>query len=106
VNVQKEQKHQDRNAMNTPQTSATSINTHEAIGQTRFRSAVAALASFVGQGLKEAREARRTLKEEGFKALWRKYGWKLFAVVFVYYLIRDLILYVFIPWYLYGKIAG
>ncbi len=37
------------------------------------------------------------IKREGFKALIRKRGWKLFAVIFTYYLIRDLILYVAIP---------
>ena len=45
----------------------------------------------------EVKNARVIMKEEGIKALFRKYGWKLFAIVFTYYLIRDLTLYVFIP---------
>ena len=43
-------------------------------------------------------EARGTFKESGFKGVFRRYGWKIFAVFFFYYLIRDSILYIFIPW--------
>jgi hypothetical protein len=43
----------------------------------------------------------RTLREErhalGWKGLLRKRGWSLVAVVIVFYLIRDLVLYVLIP---------
>ena len=42
-------------------------------------------------------ECRQTFKEGGFRAVFRRYGWKIFAVFFMYYLIRDLILYVLIP---------
>jgi len=37
------------------------------------------------------------VKKEGFKALLVKRGWKVFAVVIGYYVIRDSILYVLIP---------
>jgi hypothetical protein len=37
------------------------------------------------------------VKREGFKALLRKRGWKVFAVVIGYYAVRDTILYIFIP---------
>ena len=37
------------------------------------------------------------LKREGFKALLRERGWKVFAVVIGYYAVRDTILYVLIP---------
>jgi hypothetical protein len=47
-------------------------------------------------------ECRVTFKEGGFKAVVRRYGWKLFAVFFVYYLIRDAIIYLLIP-YLIAK---
>lgn len=47
--------------------------------------------------LLEMKTARLTLRQEGFKAVFRKYGWKLVAVVFCYYLIRDLTLYVLLP---------
>ncbi|MDH3495265.1 MAG: hypothetical protein OER21_00680 [Gemmatimonadota bacterium] len=40
------------------------------------------------------REERRAL---GWGGLLRKRGWKLVAVVVVYYLIRDTILYIVIP---------
>lgn len=44
------------------------------------------------------REARATYREGGFKAVWKRYGWKLFAAFFLYYLIRDSILYILIPY--------
>lgn len=47
-------------------------------------------------------ECRKIFKEGGFKAVINRYGWKIFAVFFVYYLIRDLTLYVLIP-YLVAK---
>lgn len=43
-------------------------------------------------------ELRSTFKEGGFKGVINRYGWKIFAFFFAYYLIRDLTLYVFIPW--------
>lgn len=43
-------------------------------------------------------ECRNTFKSGGFKAVARRYGWKIFAVFFVYYLIRDAILYLLIPY--------
>lgn len=42
-------------------------------------------------------ECLRTFKQGGIKAVIRRYGWKTFALFFIYYLIRDLILYVLIP---------
>ena len=41
-------------------------------------------------------------RKEGFKGLIKKGGWKLLVAFFVFYLIRDLILYVLIP-YLIAK---
>lgn len=37
------------------------------------------------------------VKREGVKALIKKRGWKVFAVVIGYYTIRDTILYILIP---------
>ncbi len=37
--------------------------------------------------------------EHGFKKTVKKYGWKLFATIFIYYLIRDFILYIIIPYF-------
>ena len=38
-------------------------------------------------------------KEHGFKKTLKKYGWILFAIIFLYYLIRDSILYIIIPYF-------
>ena len=38
------------------------------------------------------------VKKEGFKSLLKKRGWKVFAVVVGYYVIRDTILYILIPY--------
>lgn len=48
--------------------------------------------------MRTLREFRQTLRESGIKGAFRRYGWKLFAALFVYYLIRDLTLYVAIPY--------
>ena len=45
----------------------------------------------------EAREARKILRTQGFKALFRRYGWKLIAGIFAYYIVRDVTLYIIIP---------
>ena len=50
----------------------------------------------------KGKEYRQVLKEQGFKGLVKKYGWKLVVAVFIYYLIRDSILYILIP-YLIAK---
>lgn len=42
-------------------------------------------------------ELRHDFKTIGIKATFKKHGWKLFAVFFFYYLIRDSILYILIP---------
>ncbi len=38
-------------------------------------------------------------KEHGFKKTVKKFGWKLFGIIFLYYLIRDSILYIIIPYF-------
>ena len=50
----------------------------------------------------KGKEYREVFKEQGFKGLVKKYGWKLVLAVFMYYLIRDSILYILIP-YLIAK---
>lgn len=47
---------------------------------------------------KFARDARRIFKEGGFRAVVKRYGWRVFAAFFIYYLIRDSILYLLIPY--------
>ena len=38
------------------------------------------------------------VKKEGFKSLLKKRGWKVFAVVVGYYLVRDSIVYIIVPY--------
>jgi len=45
-----------------------------------------------------ASEGRKTLKESGVKGLLRRYGWKVLALVLVYYLVRDTLLYLILPY--------
>jgi hypothetical protein len=45
-------------------------------------------------------EVKNTWKQDGFKGVVKKFGWKLIAAFFVYYLIRDICLYLLLPWYL------
>ena len=35
----------------------------------------------------------------GFKKTIKRYGWKLFAIIFMFYLVRDTILYIIIPYF-------
>ena len=51
-------------------------------------------------------QMKLTWKEAGFKGLYRKYGWKLFLAFIMYYLIRDLLIYVYLPWYFATKIIS
>ena len=51
---------------------------------------------------KKLKEYRQVIVEKGFKGFIKIYGWKLVVVVFLYYLIRDSILYILIP-YLFAK---
>lgn len=51
-------------------------------------------------------EVRQTFKESGFKGVFKRYGWKIFAAFFVYYLIRDTILYILIPYWVAQKLLS
>ena len=44
----------------------------------------------------------RIYREQGFKAMLKAAGWKIVLLIFMYYLIRDSILYILIP-YLIAK---
>ena len=48
--------------------------------------------------IKIIREYRDTLKEKGVKGFIKTYGWKVVFTVFMFYLIRDSILYILIPY--------
>ncbi|UYL10631.1 hypothetical protein B9G69_008590 [Bdellovibrio sp. SKB1291214] len=45
------------------------------------------------------KDVKQTYKDGGFKGLRKKYGWKMFAVIISYYLVRDITLYVLIPYF-------
>ncbi len=44
------------------------------------------------------REATQTFRQGGFKGTLQRYGWKLFAGFFLYYLVRDVTLYIVLPY--------
>ena len=48
--------------------------------------------------IKIIREYRKTLREKGVKGFIKTYGWKVVFGVFMFYLIRDSILYILIPY--------
>lgn len=50
------------------------------------------------------REAKQVFREGGIKGVIRRYGWKVFAVFFVYYLVRDITIYILLPLYLANKL--
>ncbi|MEN0058685.1 MAG: hypothetical protein AAGB31_07610 [Bdellovibrio sp.] len=50
------------------------------------------------------REAKDVFRQKGLKGVIQRYGWKFFAVFFVYYLVRDITLYILLPWYLANKL--
>jgi hypothetical protein len=52
------------------------------------------LASFKNQ----ISSIRTEFKAGGFKGVFKKFGYKLFLIFFFYYLIRDLIIYVLVPY--------
>lgn len=44
-------------------------------------------------------EIKATFKQDGFQGLRKRYGWKIVAGIFAYYLVRDITLYVVIPYF-------
>ena len=38
--------------------------------------------------------------KEKIRNLFKKYGWKAAIGIFVYYLVRDVTLYILLPWYI------
>jgi MFS family permease len=45
------------------------------------------------------REATLTFRQGGIKGTLQRYGWKLFAFFFLYYLVRDVTLYIVLPYF-------
>ncbi|MFS4460064.1 hypothetical protein [Bdellovibrio sp. HCB2-146] len=50
-------------------------------------------------------EVKKVFREGGIKAVIQRFGWKIFAAFFAYYLIRDVTLYILLPWYLANKLV-
>jgi hypothetical protein len=48
-------------------------------------------------------EMKKTWRETGVKGLYKKYGFKLFLAFFCYYLVRDVTIYILIPWWIAKK---
>lgn len=49
-------------------------------------------------GLAMLKEIKATFKQGGFRGLHKRYGWKILAGIFAYYLVRDVTLYVIFPY--------
>jgi len=49
-------------------------------------------------------EWRAILKEKGVKGFVKEKGWKIVVLLFLYYLIRDTILYIIIPYLVINNI--
>jgi len=46
------------------------------------------------------------IKEQGVKAFVRQKGWKFFIAFILFYLVRDVTLYIIIPYFAINKFAG
>ena len=44
------------------------------------------------------KSCKNTFKNEGFKALIKKEGWSIVVIFFLFYLVRDSIFYILIPY--------
>ena len=44
---------------------------------------------------------RQVRREAGWNGLLKRYGWKLFAGFIVFYLVRDTILYILLPYVIF-----
>lgn len=51
-------------------------------------------------------EWMETLKKDGFKLFLKKKGWKVVVALFVFYLIRDITLYIILPYAAITKVGG
>lgn len=49
-------------------------------------------------------EWRQVIKDGGFKGFIKKKGWKIVVIFFLFYLIRDTILFIIIPYLVYNNL--
>ncbi len=50
--------------------------------------------------------ARESGIREAIRIMFKKYGWKLGIAIFMYYLIRDVTLYIIIPYLVYKNLMS
>ena len=50
--------------------------------------------------------ARESGIREAIRIMFKKYGWKLGVAIFMYYLIRDVTLYIIIPYLVYKNLIS
>ena len=50
--------------------------------------------------------ARESGIREAIRVMFKKYGWKLGVAIFMYYLIRDVTLYIIIPYLVYKNLMS
>ena len=55
---------------------------------------------------KKLREARDVYRQSGFKGVIKHLGWKVLALLFAYYLVRDVSIYIILPWYIANKLTN
>jgi len=48
--------------------------------------------------MKQMKEMALSIKNDGLRASFKRYGWRLFSLVVAYYLVRDTSLYIVIPY--------
>lgn len=53
--------------------------------------------NFIEPTVRLAKEMIASMKEDGFKITLKRFKWKFLLLIFVYYLIRDILIYVVIP---------
>lgn len=51
-------------------------------------------------------EILNSIRTQGLARTWKIYRWKLLLVIFFYYLIRDTLIYVILPMFIFGHIMG
>ena len=50
--------------------------------------------------MKQVKEMALSIKKDGLKKSFKRYGWQMVSLVVLYYLIRDTILYIIIPYWI------
>lgn len=43
------------------------------------------------------------IKTKKYKEVWKTFGWKSVLIIFTYYFIRDFLIFVIIPYFLFNK---